>query len=114
MVSLVDDVSAQLGGPTQPWTFLGAGCYREWLEVAGFDPVWVRTVAQHRPFDREGVLGWLHSQCFQAYEVGQPADFGPELRRRVEARLDELRHPDGTFAQTFVRLDLLARLPTRA
>ena len=109
MVALLDDVSSQLGGPTQPWTFLGAGCYLEWVETAGLDPIWVRTVAQHRLFDREGVLGWLHSQCFQAYEEGQPAGFAPELRRLVEARLDEMRHPDGTFAQTFVRLDVLAR-----
>jgi trans-aconitate methyltransferase len=111
MVALLDDVSAQLGGPTQPWTFLDAGCYLEWVRSAGLDPVWVRTVAQHRPFDRAGVLGWLHSQCFQAYEEGQPEGFGPELRRLVEARLDEMRHPDGTFAQTFVRLDVLASAP---
>ena len=104
MQALLDDVSAGLGGPTAPWNFLPAGAALELVEAAGFSPGpdgWVQTVAQRRPFDRAGLLGWLRSQCYQAYGDGE------ELAQAVETRVDELRRADGTFDMTFVRLDLL-------
>jgi SAM-dependent methyltransferase len=104
MQALLDEVSAGLGGPTAPWNFLPAGAALELVDAAGFRPGadgWVRTVAQRRPFDRAGLLGWLRSQCYQAYGDGE------ELAAAVEARVDELRRADGTFDMTFVRLDLL-------
>lgn len=61
------------------------------------------TVAQRRPFDHYSILGWLRSQALQAYGLG------PDFDGAVEARLDDLRRSDGSFDQTFVRLDLLAR-----
>jgi hypothetical protein len=104
MQALLDDASATLGGPTGPWNFLPAGAALELVEAAGFGTGadgWVRTVAQRRPFDRDSLLGWLRSQCYQAY--GGDADF----IAAVEARVDELRRADGTYDMTFVRLDLL-------
>jgi len=74
------------------------------VEKAGFAAGadgWVHTVAQRRPFDRDGLLGWLRSQCYQAY--GDGAD----LREAADARVDELRRADGSYDVTFVRLDLL-------
>ena len=104
MQALLDDVSSRLGGSVAPWNFLPAGRALELVEAAGFavgGDGWVHTVAQRRPFDRDNLLGWLRSQCYQAYGDTD------ELRRGVEARVDELRRPDGTYDMTFVRLDLL-------
>jgi trans-aconitate methyltransferase len=104
MQTLLDDVSSQLGGPLAPWNFLAAGAALDLVEDAGFTvgtDGWVHTVAQRRPFDRDGLLGWLHSQCYQAY------DDGADLREAADARVDELRRADGSYDMTFVRLDLL-------
>ena len=93
-----------------PWTFVHAGAYLDLLLDAGFDvdDGFVRTVAQRRSFDRDSVLGWLHSQAIQAYEMGLDPDERARLRDAVDERVDELRRPDGTYDLTFVRLDLLA------
>jgi trans-aconitate methyltransferase len=102
--ALLDGISSRLGGPVAPWNFLGAGPALDLVEDAGFTVGvngWVHTVAQRRPFDRDGLLGWLRSQCYQAY--GDSADLGDA----AEARVDELRRADGSYDMTFVRLDLL-------
>ncbi len=115
MLALFDDCSTRLGGPTCPWTYLGAGRYLELVEAAGFsvEHGWVRTVAQHRKFDREGSIGWLMSQCFQAYEAHLPESVHAEFRAEVLSRIDELQRSDGSFDETFVRLDVLAHRPTQ-
>jgi len=84
-------------------------------EAAGFsvDTGWVRTVAQHRAFDRAGCIGWITSQCFQAYEAHMPEAMHAGFRAEVLARVDELQRRDGTYDETFVRLDVLARCPSR-
>jgi ubiquinone/menaquinone biosynthesis C-methylase UbiE len=115
VVAVMDEVSTAHGGPTAPWTFTDAGIALDLLEVAGLDPVtppgFVRTVGQRRPFDGGSMLGWLRSQAFQAYESGLPTDAHAAFRAAVEARLDDLRRPDGTLDQTYVRLDMLAQRP---
>lgn len=118
VLHLLDSVSADLGGPTAPWCFADAGWYMEILEQAGFDLTdgWVRTVAQRRPFTRDTLWGWLDSQVFTAYEIDLPPDRHHPFRDEVRDRIDELARHDGTFDQTFVRLDVLAwstgRIPT--
>jgi trans-aconitate 2-methyltransferase len=112
----VEAVSLAHDGPSAPWSFPDAGQYLELLEGAGFtiDPAdgsYVHTVAQRRPFDRESLLGWLRSQCYQGFEITMPAGQHAAFRAEVEGRLDELRRHDGTFDQTYVRLDALARRP---
>ena len=72
----------------------------------------MRTVAQHRRFDEERLLGWLRSQVYMAYEAGLPAEVHAEFRRRAESRVVELRASDGSYDQHWVRLDLLARRPS--
>jgi trans-aconitate methyltransferase len=107
---LLDDISASLGGPQAPWNFLPAGGALDLLETAGFalgGEDWVRTVAQRRAFDRDGVLGWLRSQCENAYLIGLRAEQHEAFRSAVTDRVDELRRADGTYDVTFVRLDLL-------
>ena len=119
---LVEEISLAHGGPPAPWSFPDAGQYLELLEAAGFvvdtspgrgDGGYVRTLAQRRAFDRDSLLGWLNSQCYTGFELTMPAAHHAGFRAEVEARLDELRRHDGTFDQTYVRLDALARRPGR-
>jgi trans-aconitate methyltransferase len=112
----VESVSLAHGGPPAPWSFPDAGQYLELLEQAGLvvDPDgggYVHTVAQRRPFDRDRLLGWLRSQCYQGFEIDMAPEHHAAFRAEVEGRLDELRRHDGTFDQTYVRLDALARRP---
>lgn len=102
-VPLVVRLLGDLTGRPCPWTFLDAGEALHLLEAAGMEIDFVRTVGQRRPFDEASMIGWLRSQCFQAYALD------PDEQARAEARLDELRRDDGTLDQTYVRLDLLAR-----
>lgn len=113
VVSLLDDVSARLGGPPSPWCFPGAGHTMQLLEDAGFDLArgHVRTVAQRRPFTRRTLTSWLTSQVFLAYDPGLDTGRRQRLRQDAMDRLDELRHSDGSFDQIFVRLDVLAHVP---
>lgn len=112
-VRFLDDVARSVAGPTAPtapWTFVHAGAYLDLLLDTGFDVTdgYVHTVAQRRRFDRDGVLGWAMSQAVQAYEIDLAPDRRPSFRAAVEARIDDLRRPDGSYDLTFVRLDLLA------
>jgi hypothetical protein len=108
---LLDEVSAALDGPRCPWFFADAGWYLESVERAGFDVAdgFVRKTAQRRQFTRDSLLGWFRSQCVQAYEAGLPAAAHAAFRNEVEARFAELARWDGSFDQTFVRLEVLAR-----
>jgi trans-aconitate 2-methyltransferase len=114
--SVIEQIALAHGGPHAPWSFPDAGLYLDLLEAAGFvvDPSrgdYVRTVAQRRAFDAESLVGWLRSQCYQGFEIAMPPDAHESFRAEVEARLDELRRPDGSYDQTYVRLDALAHRP---
>jgi trans-aconitate methyltransferase len=116
ILPLVESISLAHAGPLAPWSFPDPGQYLELLEQAGFtidtdDGSHVHTVAQHRPFDHDSLLGWLRSQCYQGFEIDMPTDHHAAFRAEVEGRLDELHRHDGTFDQTYVRLDALARKP---
>jgi SAM-dependent methyltransferase len=113
-LALMDDVSASLGGPRCPWNFADPATALDWLELAGLDAVtdprcFVRCVGQRRQFDTTSLTGWLDSQVLHAYEAWLPEAAHAGFRAAVKARLEELRRADGTFDQTWVRLDLLAR-----
>jgi trans-aconitate methyltransferase len=110
---LLDDVARRLGGPTSPWTFTDAGTYLELVERAGFDLTagFIRMSPQRRVFTRASLLGWFESQAVQAYRTGMDVAAGEAFEREVRARFDELARWDGTFDQTFVRMDVLAQRP---
>jgi trans-aconitate methyltransferase len=113
--ALLDDISARHGGPTAPWHFADAGTALDRAEQAGFtvEPDgYVHTVAQHRRYDREAYRGWLHSQVIEAYRDGIDPARRDAFTAEVEARLDEMRRPGGSYDQTYVRLDLLVRKPS--
>ena len=60
------------------------------------------------PFSRDSLLGWLSSQCVEAFRPALPADAFDSFRAEMFAAVDRLRRHDGTYDQTFVRLDALA------
>jgi trans-aconitate methyltransferase len=114
VVREMDAISAAFGGPSAPWNFTDAGTYLELLEAAGFalgDDGYVHTVAQRRAFDRESMIGWLQSQAIEAYAIDVPEDRRDAFRTAVVDQVDAFRRHDGTYDQTYVRLDLLARTP---
>jgi trans-aconitate methyltransferase len=112
-LAVMDAESARVGGPQGPWNFAGSGWALDRLEEAGFDvrAGFVRQVAQRRTFDRDGVLGWMRSQVFNAYTDAMTAGDAASFTAAVEARVDELVRHDGTFDQTWVRLDALVQRP---
>ena len=94
--------------------FPDTGITFERLEQAGFaiPDQGVRTVAQRRPFTREGAGGYLTTGAINALTRHVPDEAGRRaLVRDAAARVDELRRYDGTFDATFVRLELLAQRP---
>lgn len=108
---VLDEESERLGGPVSPWTFPTDEEYRELLVAAGFDVSWVRLLRQRRSMPTlDALLGWLRSQVSIAYlprlDASVVTDFTAAVERRVVA---ELRRPDGTYDQDYVRLDLLVR-----
>ncbi|MFV1989397.1 MAG: trans-aconitate 2-methyltransferase, partial [Acidimicrobiales bacterium] len=102
MYKMLASASENHGGITRPWYFPDAGEYLELCETAGLVGS-VRTVAQRREFSSEGILGWMRSQGFQAFE----ASLGPrysDFVAEAEQRVDEVRRSDGSFDLTYVRL----------
>jgi SAM-dependent methyltransferase len=112
VMTVVSDLAAEFGLPTPP-LFPDAGVVFDLVEEAGFEipPEGVRTVAQRRPFTREEMIGFLRTQG--AVVVARDAD--PGERQSIEdaaaAAVERLRRSDGTFDQTFVRLEILAQRP---
>lgn len=112
-VEVLDSLSAQFDGPSAPWCFPDAGWYLELLESAGFDlgNGHARTVGQRRPFTEEALRGWLDSQVLQAYETGIDPQHHAEFRAQAHQEIGRFRRHDGTYDQTYVRLDALAWVP---
>ena len=123
IADVVSEISLAHGGGVAPWAFPDAAQYLDLFERAGLDatqcalrapdqpPGYVHTVAQRREFTRESLLGWLSSQCVEAFRAGLPADAFDSFRDEVLASVDRLRRADASFDQTFVRLDALAYRP---
>ena len=110
IVAVFDDVAAGLGLPPAQVTFLTPSQAFELLEAAGFrpGPDDVRAVAQRRPMSRDALLAMVRTQAVHAWEA-HDLDVRARFLDQAVARLDELRRPDGTYDQTFVRLELLVR-----
>jgi trans-aconitate methyltransferase len=110
LIATLDHVAAGLGLPPAQVTLLTPSAVLELLEAAGFapGPEDVRAVAQRRPMSRDALLAMVRTQAVHAW----PTDDEPVRERFLAeaiARLDELRRPDGSWDQTFVRLDVLVR-----
>jgi SAM-dependent methyltransferase len=114
IVALVDTVASEHGLPVLD-AFPDPGQVLELLETAGFEMAddGVRTVAQRRAFTREELVGMLRTQAAVALNLRAPSWVADRLVDEVVAGVDRLRRHDGTFDQTFVRLEILARSPGR-
>jgi trans-aconitate 2-methyltransferase len=113
---ILDAEAIALGGRSAPWFFPGPEDYRPLLLAAGFQVSpdgWVCLLHRRIPVGTETELvAWLRGEVLLAYEPGLPAGTLPRFRSRAEERaIRELRRPDGSFDQDFVRLDLSATRP---
>lgn len=112
MVAVVDDLAVRFGVATPP-RFPDTGVVFDMVEQAGFmiPEEGIRTVGQRRSFTREQAVGLLRTQG--AVAVARMVDQSD--RESVEdaavAELERLRRYDGTFDQTFARLEILAQRP---
>lgn len=57
------------------------------------------------------MLGFLRSQATVALTRVAPADAHDAIVQAAVADVDRLRRADGTYDQTFVRLEILAQRP---
>lgn len=113
VVALVERTGAEHGIDVPPPSFLDAGTGFDLVEAAGFDIPrnGVRTVAQRRSFTGDELIAFLRDQASVALTraaVGGDAD---ALTAALIAAADELRRADGSYDQTFVRLEILAQRP---
>lgn len=111
----MDEIASQygLGVGADVLTFPHPAVVLELLEEAGFDVLeeGVRTVAQRRRFDRDGLIGFLRTQAAAVYIGGASDEVRGAFLDEVTKRADEFRRADGSYDQTFVRLEVLCRAP---
>jgi ubiquinone/menaquinone biosynthesis C-methylase UbiE len=96
-----------------PPPFPDPGRALEMVEEAGFataDEDSVRTVAVRRRFTREQLTGLLH-QTVMVLTRHTDAETGTLITQRALDEVDRLRRHDGTWDQTFVRLEVLVQRP---
>jgi trans-aconitate methyltransferase len=112
LVQVLDDIAAGLGLPPSRTaiTFLTPSAAFELLEAAGFRPGQddVRAVAQRRPMSRDELLALVRTQAVHNYPADDPA-VREQFLDEATARVDEMRRPDGSYDQTWVRLEILVR-----
>jgi trans-aconitate methyltransferase len=111
--AILDEVADRLGLEHATVTLPDAGVVLDLLEEAGFEVplAGVSTVAQRRSFDRDDLLDFIRTQAAVAYGLGGAGDLLERFVGGAGARLEDLRHRDGTYDQTFVRLHLRCRRP---
>lgn len=113
VVAVLNDIAEQHGLPPVTMPFPDAGVILDMLEQVGFEvpDEGVRTVAQRRIFDRDSLMGFLRTQAVVAYVGSNSQKLPPSFLTTVEQRLDDFRRHDGTYDQTFVRLEVLCQRP---
>jgi len=112
LIAVLDEVAAGLGLPSASVTLADPATVHELLEGArlavGDDGV--RSVVQRRPFTEDELMAFVRTQAVHAYPVADD-----DLRRRfvagVEAGKGHLRRADGSWDQTFVRLEVQVSRP---
>lgn len=96
-----------------PATLPDAGLVFDLLEAAGFTvPAGgVSAVAQRQTFDRDGLLAFLRARASTGYVAAAPPDRRAVFLSDLERWVERLRRADGSYDQTVVCLDVLARRP---
>ncbi|MCP2298158.1 Trans-aconitate methyltransferase [Nocardia amikacinitolerans] len=105
---------AAANGLRPPAPFPDAGTVFDMLRTTGFDiPAdGVRTVAQLRPFTRAQLADMLRTTASVSLTRQAEAADAHRLVDELVAGTDELLRSDGTYDQTFVRLEILVRRPS--
>ncbi len=108
--ALLEELAARHRVPPPP-PFPDPGRALELAEAAGFviadDSV--RTVAMRRSFTREQLAGLLSSQAVLVLSRHTGPEQAEAICGEVLGAIDRLRRHDGSWDQTFVRLELLVR-----
>jgi hypothetical protein len=109
---VVEEIAAAHGVDAPP-RFPEVDAVFELLEGAAFEMPReaVRSVAQRRAFSRDRLMTFLRSQASVALTRSAPEERKPALVAALMDAAERLRRHDGTFDQTFVRLEILARKP---
>lgn len=112
LVAVLNDLADRFGVPP-PTPFPDTGTVFDLVEEAGFTipREGVRSVAQRRSFTRDQAMGLLRTQG--AVAVAREADRSEAsaIEEAAGAEVERLRRADGSFDQTFVRLEILAQRP---
>lgn len=112
IAELLVDLAAEHDLPAPP-AFPDPGVALELLESAGFqvDDDSVRTVATRRRFDREQLAGLLATQAILVLTRHTDPQRAQAIRDDALGAIERLRRHDGSYDQTFVRLEILVRRP---
>lgn len=112
VVDLLNDLSRSFD-VTPPRPLSHPGTVLEMIEQSDLEvpDEGVRTIAQRRPFTRDALLGFLRAQATVVLTSGLAEDRANRIVEEALNRLDTLRRHDGTYDQTFVRLEILASRP---
>lgn len=110
--ALLSEVATRHGIPSPP-AFPDPGRAFDLLEAAGFELYQdsVRTIAGRRMFTRDQLIGMLRTQAVLVLTRHVGPEQGRTIADEVCRDVDRLRRHDGTWDQTFVRLEILARRP---
>lgn len=114
MLALVDDLAAQFELAPPP-RFPDAALAFDVVEAAGFviPDEGVRTIAQRRRFSTEQMERFLRTQVSVLLTRNvSDEDLASSIVEAAVAGIERMRRPDGTYDQTFVRLEILAQRPT--
>lgn len=115
LTAVLNEIAAQNGLQELP-AFPNAAVVFDAVEAAGFElpSEAVRTVAQRRRFSRAQLLAFLRSQASVALTRQVTGELRRQITEAVIGSVERLRRDDGSYDQTFVRLEILARRPTVA
>ncbi len=110
--TLLHELAATHGLPGPP-PFPDTADVFDSVEEAGFEipPDGVGTVAQRRPFTRDQIEALLRTQATLVLTRHTSGPLVQEIVEQAVASVDRLRRHDGSYDQTFVRLELLVRRP---
>lgn len=114
MIEFVNRLADKFGVPP-PEAFPDPGTVFDIVEQAGYmiPMEGVRSVVQRRSFGAEQISSFVKTQVAVLLTRGVDAELSADIVDEALRSVDELRRPDGTFDQTFVRLEVLAQRPAR-
>ncbi len=98
---------------TWPWRFPAEQEYREMVEQAGFADceVWIENADKAFPSAQE-ILAWMDQPCVVPFRTHLAEPRGRAFRDAVaQELLDRTRRADGTYFETFRRLNVRAKKP---